>query len=86
MSTKRNFQDFDMRALYLPQYTDEESQQQDPGQDSDEDDPPGDPVLVCQSRLRIDHHWNLEGWIQCKTFKGIPLILHIFAVIPFKEQ
>lgn len=43
----------------LPQYADQQSQQQDACQNSDKDDPPGDPVLVSETRFRIDHHWNL---------------------------
>lgn len=46
---------------YLPQYADQYCQQQVACQDSYEDDPPGDPVLVSKTRFRIDHYWNLKG-------------------------
>lgn len=44
---------------YLPQQADQQGQQQDACHDSDDDDPPGDPVLVNHAWLRIDHDWNL---------------------------
>lgn len=44
---------------YLPQYADQQGQQQDARQDGYEDDPPGDPVLVNETGLGIDHHWHL---------------------------
>lgn len=48
-------------VYYLPQYADQQCEQQDAGQDGYEDDPPGDPVLVSETRFRIDHDWNLMG-------------------------
>lgn len=52
---------------YLPQYADQQREQQDAGQGGYEDDPPGDPVLVSETGFRVDHYWDLMGrdqWVK----------------------
>ncbi len=66
-------------CVYLPQYADQQCQQQDACQYSYKDDPPGDPILVSKTGLRIDHYWNLEEEENIKPKCKIKIYIYITA-------